>query len=422
MIVAKETKFVEEMSSLVSERDSEVEQLEKKCEEEFAKGKVTEASVLAVSKLNERIRELKKDYSFKIRNLAERQRNEYRDLIKYVYEMDRVPESVRAETPPASAIKKSMSFPSPHVSKPNLNGGVDEPFTIYIGAQLKSMHNARIMTIEKLSDCCLPNAPSGDREDNEEGDFLCESTRLQNAMSLYRRGVSAVVLLVKSDPMHHMKKRTDFARMCERSTELHFEGLEDQLKRISELIREGNKTRVIVDNSASSSSASLEPQKVFLKDGAESDFRVGDVYVTKHSNIASVNVVFHLVVDGSLESSDDISSRHPCINGIRNVIRLSAKYGVTNITFPLLLVETTNENMNGSWCMKRAELIFKCTKGFMMEVCATGSTSSTPGGASTTPAHYNMNFALPTQLPKNVYSQIVELFPTVFHLVPSVTG
>lgn len=35
--------------------------------------------------------------------------------------------------------------------------------------------------------------------------------------------------------------------------------------------------------------------------------------------------------------------RHPCINGLRNVIRLSAKCGVTTFTIPLLLVEKTKE-------------------------------------------------------------------------------
>lgn len=75
--------------------------------------------------------------------------------------------------------------------------------------------------------------------------------------------------------------------------------------------------------------------------------------------------------------------------------------------------------MTVAWCLKRAELIFKCVKGFMMEVCAGNSIAG--GGPPAAAVHYNVNFILPDDIAENVYTQITEMFPNIFHLVPSVT-
>lgn len=75
--------------------------------------------------------------------------------------------------------------------------------------------------------------------------------------------------------------------------------------------------------------------------------------------------------------------------------------------------------MTLAWCLRRAELVFKCVKGFMMEACAGCSTAG--GGAPTAAIHYNVNFILPENLETCVYQQILEMFPTIFHLVPSVS-
>lgn len=76
------------------------------------------------------------------------------------------------------------------------------------------------------------------------------------------------------------------------------------------------------------------------------------------------------------------------------------------------------QHMTLNWCMKRAELIFKCVKGFMMEACAGSSTAG--GGPPTATTHFNVNFALPEDLQAVVFTHILELFPTIFHMVPSV--
>lgn len=68
----------------------------------------------------------------------------------------------------------------------------------------------------------------------------------------------------------------------------------------------------------------------------------GDFYLTKHSNLSEVHVVFHLVVDENVRTGD-ITSRHPAILSIRNIIRLCFRYDIQTLTIPLLLTHEMTE-------------------------------------------------------------------------------
>ena len=72
----------------------------------------------------------------------------------------------------------------------------------------------------------------------------------------------------------------------------------------------------------------------------------GDWYLTKHSNLSEVHVVFHLAVDGSVRSGD-MSSRHPVILSIRNIIKLCFRYNIDTLTIPLLLTHDMAEVSHG---------------------------------------------------------------------------
>uniref|UniRef100_A0A0R3RXJ1 Macro domain-containing protein n=1 Tax=Elaeophora elaphi TaxID=1147741 RepID=A0A0R3RXJ1_9BILA len=397
IIIAWERKMEDEMSSLIRARDFELDRMCRKCEQAVNASITKDDRVIPesgqhLSRLNEQIREISNNYAQQIRTLTSRQRKFYRNLIKSLYEHDEFPaEAGEALSGNATPIKR----PLPTVSsfdavKRQTNFSLDESFTIYLGAQLKTMHNARLLTSPSLTDLCRPTVLFDDD--------AFATRRLQMNLTLYGRNLSGLVLLVERDPMFHINERTDFARLCEHSTELHFESLEDQLKQVIPLIPKAkedvHRTTNNVDNDYN------------YDDDNESLLPVGSLYV-----------VYHLVVDKSVED-DEISSRHLCINGLRNVIRLSAKCGVTTFTIPLLLVGKAKEHMTLSWCMKRAELIFKCVKGFMMEACSGSSTAG--GGPPTATTHFNVNFVLPEDLQKIVYTEILELFPTIFHMVPSV--
>ncbi|CAJ0950866.1 unnamed protein product, partial [Mesorhabditis belari] len=260
----------------------------------------------------------------------------------------------------------------------------DESFTIYLGAQLKTMHNVRL-----LSRKTPLNGPLG-------GSI---SQRLQSAMNLYRRGgLHGTIILVEKHPMWHTQERTDLARACEKSTELHFETLGKQLEQVQNSIQGANQWRCEQSLQKVTAGQSLQTPFDAEKQREECSLLVGDLYTTRHSNLDGVQIIFHLVIDNALRSGD-ITSRHPCLAGIRNVIRACSRFGVTSISIPLLLVEEANENMTVQWCVKRAELVFKCVKGYLMEVCGSGWESSAPGGPALSHSpHYNINFVLPSGL------------------------
>jgi len=70
----------------------------------------------------------------------------------------------------------------------------------------------------------------------------------------------------------------------------------------------------------------------------------GDVYITRHSNLSEVHVVFHLVSDDSVSTTSyELTSRHPVIVACRNILKICFRYDVRHITLPLLLVHEMTE-------------------------------------------------------------------------------
>lgn len=77
---------------------------------------------------------------------------------------------------------------------------------------------------------------------------------------------------------------------------------------------------------------------------------VGDFFVTKHSNLSQTHVVFHLAAFDSTSSGDeaslkksDLSSRHPVILGLRNILKTCMSHNIHTLTFPLLLSHQMTE-------------------------------------------------------------------------------
>lgn len=102
---------------------------------------------------------------------------------------------------------------------------------------MKTMHNARILLCNRLSDLCLSTSLNESNinnlvTNNDNFEQLFNSRRLQLLMSLYRRELTCVVLVVGNDPHYHTQNKTPFAKLCEQSAELHFDSLESQLKDI----------------------------------------------------------------------------------------------------------------------------------------------------------------------------------------------
>lgn len=68
----------------------------------------------------------------------------------------------------------------------------------------------------------------------------------------------------------------------------------------------------------------------------------GEFYISRHSNLSEVHVVFHLCVDDNLRSGN-ITARDPAIMGLRNILKVCCTHDVTTVTIPLLLVHDMSE-------------------------------------------------------------------------------
>ncbi|CAH2097260.1 unnamed protein product [Euphydryas editha] len=244
---------------------------------------------------------------------------------------------------------------------------LEESFTIHLGSQLKQTHNIRLVAMDMMDLC------SGERGDG--GSW----SRVQPALALYSSELSGVVL---ADARCALRPST---------TEHHFADVDEQLRRIALAVEEPAERR----NSERQRQGGARARRAL---------QPGDVLVTRHSNLADAHVVFHLVVDDSLDSGD-ITSRHPAILGLRNILKAACCNDVTSIAIPLLLRHELTEEMTAAWCMRRAELVLKCVKGFVLE-------ASGGGGA----ALRTLTAALPAALSPALFASLAELLPTIFRV------
>lgn len=265
---------------------------------------------------------------------------------------------------------------------------LEESFTIHLGSQLKQTHNIRIVAMDLLDLCTVhPDSPTE------------TSRRLQTSLGLYSSELCGVVLLSEGGP-----PLRGLAGAAKASTEHHFADVDHQLRELMARVKEpadkrnAQRLKEQAENSNngvnSNSGARLRPKR---------NLQTGDIYITKHSNLAEVHVVFHLIADDSSLRSGDITSRHPVILGLRNILKAACSNDVTSISLPLLLRHEHSEEMTFAWCARRAELVLKCVKGFMVEAASWG-------GAELRTLH----FALPHNTAPPVFASLAALLPNIF--------
>lgn len=248
---------------------------------------------------------------------------------------------------------------------PNINRNSDrreESFTIHLGSQLKSNHNIRILAAD-ITDLCSPLV----NENNE----LMINGNIQ--LGIYSSSLCGVVCLVPQSSASQIIANSKVIRNANLSTEFHFNQIDKQLEDIQNDLKSVGETR-------------LKP---------------GDFFITKHSNLSQAHIIFHLVYD---DSPNEMNSRNPCILGLRNILKVANRYDVTQLTIPALLKNEMSEEMTLSWCLRRAELVLKCTKGFMIESSSTGSELST------------LQLLLPSDISEDLFTSISQMIPSIFRV------
>ncbi|XP_063971713.1 protein C12orf4 homolog [Lytechinus pictus] len=335
-----------------------------------------------------------------LRNLQDSQREEFHEWIKNLHE----DMGNGIEGPVSRRIRAlSESMPvEPEEIIPD-QPKMEESFTIHLGAQMKTMHNLRLMSIDVL-DLCR-------HKPNREGGILIpQPQRLQTALSLYSTNLSGVVLMVDDRISSYTGIKRDFATVCQQSTDFHFPDLETQLRVIHQgalrvnARRKEQKRLSGGDSSSSSGSEGSRPTSLHEDGELTTNLKTGDFYVTRHSNLAECHIIFHLVSDDSLRSSD-INSRHRCILALRNILKYAVQFDIASIALPLFLMYEMYEEMTIPWCIKRAELVLKCVKGFMMEMATWGGNESR-----------TIQFVVPKGISDDLFSQLSSMLPQIFRM------
>ena len=263
---------------------------------------------------------------------------------------------------------------------------------------MKAMHNLRLVASDIFTDIC---------KYPEELEVALPQ-RLQTSMALYSNNLSGLVLLTDNSKMslvdQNSKMTKEFNKLCNQATEFHFPSFEQQLESIrNEHLEPAISWRLdyIAKNRSlfhpEENQADLDQMNPPLD-----RLKCGDFYVTKHSNLSDVHVVFHMVTDDTVLQGN-IGSRHPVVMGLRNVLKMASMSSVTTITVPLLLSHTMEETMTIPWCMKRAELIYKCVKGFLMEVASWGGSEIK-----------TLQFLVPKDIDHDVFMKLSTMLPTIF--------
>ncbi|XP_055320863.1 protein C12orf4 homolog [Sitodiplosis mosellana] len=238
----------------------------------------------------------------------------------------------------------------------------EESFTIYLGSQLKHMHNMRLVAAN-IYDFC-------------DSLHINESISGANvALGLYSSALSGIILLTLSG---QVKTNRDLCKNASMSTEFHFNSIGQQIEEIQ------NELKLVKE-----STGKLKP---------------GDFFITRHSNLSQTHVIFHLISDEASNSPEDITSRHPVILGLRNILKTASRYDVTNLSIPALLRHEMSEDMTVPWCNRRADLVFKCAKGFIIE-------SASWGGSE-----FTLQLVLPQDISYELFTTLSNTVPQVFRL------
>ncbi|RUP51787.1 hypothetical protein BC936DRAFT_145989 [Jimgerdemannia flammicorona] len=237
----------------------------------------------------------------------------------------------------------------PHHSSTMFSSQLVESFTISLGtAQLKSTHNLRLLVIDMADEVFNPLPRDPGRE---------MAYRAQTAANLYSSHPSAVVVLLEVSRNTFISIGIALFERCQLSPEFHFDDIETQL-------------------------AAVETD--FLNPDGTTSLQEGDFFTTRHSNLPQTQIVFHLVMDMDVISKTDLSSQHPLINGLRNIVRLTTRFDISSLSLPMLLLpdsflEAPDPVVTEQWMTKRGELLLKYTKAFLIENARTGKHVPTEG-------------------------------------------
>ncbi|XP_054433930.1 protein C12orf4 homolog [Pteronotus mesoamericanus] len=396
------------ISELIGERDVELKKLRERQGIEMEKvmqelGKsLTDQDVNSLAAQHfESQQDLENKWSNELKQSTAIQKQEYQEWVIKLHQ--------DLKNPNNSSLSEEIKVqPSQFRESVEANGRIyeeqrklEESFTIHLGAQLKTMHNLRLLRADMLDFC-------KHKRHHRSGVKL---HRLQTALSLYSTSLCGLVLLVDNRINSYSGIKRDFATVCQECTDFHFPRIEEQLEVVQQVVLYARTQRrsKLKESHDSGNRNGESDDKTKNADRNYLNILPGEFYITRHSNLSEIHVAFHLCVDDNVKSGN-ITARDPAIMGLRNILKVCCTHDITTISIPLLLVHDMSEEMTIPWCLRRAELVFKCVKGFMMEM------ASWDGGISRT-----VQFLVPQSISEEMFYQLSNMLPQIFRVSSTLT-
>ncbi|KAM9375959.1 ferry endosomal RAB5 effector complex subunit 3 [Pholidichthys leucotaenia] len=395
------------ISELISERDMEIKKLQERQATEMDKvmhelgNTLSDQDVNAVASQHFDAQQiLENKWASELKQVTSIQKQEYQDWVVKLHQdlqksnnSSQINEEIKVQ--PSQLSEAADSGARMFEEQPQL----EESFTIHLGAQLKTMHNLRLVRAEVLDFC----------KHRRHGSSGAKLRRLQTALSLYSSSLCGLVLLVDNRVNSYSGIKRDFATVAKECTDFHFPCLEEQLEEVQQVVLYARAQRSSKQKDQTESQRNGFDEKGKNVERNPSNILPGEFYISRHSNLSEVHIVFHLCVDDNVRSGN-ITARDPAIMGLRNILKVCCTHDITTITIPLLLVHDMSEEMTIPWCLKRAELVFKCVKGFMMEM------ASWDGGISRT-----VQFLVPKSISEEMFYQLSNMLPQIFRVSSTLT-
>ncbi|KAK6482406.1 protein C12orf4-like protein [Huso huso] len=395
------------ISELIGERDMELKKLQERSSSEMDKvmkelgNTLSDQDVNAVASQHfDSQQVLENKWASELKQLTTIQKQEYQEWVIKLHQDLQNPNnsSINEEIKAQPSQLRGSQEANERLYEEQIQ--LEESFTIHLGAQLKTMHNLRLLRADVLDFC-------KHKRNHRSGVKL---HRLQTALSLYSTSLCGLVLLVDNRINSYSGIKRDFATVSQECTDFHFPRLEEQLEVVQQVVLYARAQR----------SSKQKEQPDMPRNGGNDDkskniernpsnILPGEFYISRHSNLSEVHIVFHLCVDDNVRSGN-ITARDPAIMGLRNILKVCCTHDSTTITIPLLLVHDMSEEMTIPWCLKRAELVFKCVKGFMMEM------ASWDGGISRT-----VQFLVPQSISEEMFYQLSNMLPQIFRVSSTLT-
>uniref|UniRef100_A0A671URY9 FERRY endosomal RAB5 effector complex subunit 3 n=1 Tax=Sparus aurata TaxID=8175 RepID=A0A671URY9_SPAAU len=400
------------ISELISERDMEIKKLQERQAAEMDKvmhelgNTLSDQDVNAVASQHFDAQQvLENKWASELKQVTGIQKQEYQEWVIKLHQdlqkstnSSQINEEIKVQ--PSQLSELADSGARMFEEQPQL----EESFTIHLGAQLKTMHNLRLVRADVLDFC----------KHRRHGSGGAKLRRLQTALSLYSSSLCGLVLLVDNRVNSYSGIKRDFATVAKECTDFHFHCLEGQLEEVQQVVLYARAQRSSKQKEQPASGSQKIPRngcddKSKNVERNPSNILPGEFYISRHSNLSEVHVVFHLCVDDNVRSGN-ITARDPAIMGLRNILKVCCTHDITTVTVPLLLVHDMSEEMTIPWCLKRAELVFKCVKGFMMEM------ASWDGGISRT-----VQFLVPKSISEEMFYQLSNMLPQIFRVSSTLT-